>query len=119
VPHRLTQDNVEALLGGADLVIDCLDNGASRRVIQGFVRAKGIPCLHGAVDPNGTFGRIVWDEMFVVDDENGAGAATCEDGEHLPFIVLVSSYLARSTQRFIKTGKKTGFQVHPNGVTPI
>jgi len=29
---RLTQDNVDALCGGADLLVDCLDNRASRQL---------------------------------------------------------------------------------------
>ena len=119
VPHRLTTDNVEQLLGGADLVVDCLDNGASRKIIQTYVRAKGIPCLHGALAPDGGFGRVVWDSSFVIDDETGMGAATCEDGEHLPFITTVSSYMAASVQQFLKDGRKVGFQVHPAGVIAI
>jgi molybdopterin-synthase adenylyltransferase len=115
VPHRLTDDNVTQLLGGADLVIDCLDNGPSRRIIQAFVRAKGIPCLHGALAQNGAFGRACWDESFVIDDVDGAGGATCEDGEHLPFILAVSTQLAVSVQRFVASGKKVGAEVHPNG----
>ncbi len=57
--------------------------------------------------------------MFAIDDEAGMGAATCEDGEHLPFIINVSSYMAASVQRFLKDGKKIGFQVHPGGVVTI
>jgi molybdopterin/thiamine biosynthesis adenylyltransferase len=119
IPHRLTTDNVEQLLGSADLVVDCLDNGASRRIIQNFVRARKIACLHGALAPDGGFGRVVWDESFAIDDETGMGAATCEDGEHLPFITTVSSYMASSVQRFLKDGRKVGFQVHPGGVVVI
>jgi molybdopterin/thiamine biosynthesis adenylyltransferase len=119
VPHRLTPDNADALLAKADLVVDCLDNGASRRAVQDLVRAKGIPCLHGALAPDGAFGRVVWDESFAIDDESGAGAATCEDGEHLPFIALVSAFMARAVQRFVQDGRRIGFQVHPGGVTPL
>lgn len=115
VPHRLVEDNVSTLLTGADLVIECFDNGASRRLVQGFVRKHDIPCLHGAVDANGSFGRVIWDEAFVIDDEPATGAATCEDGEHLPFIAIVSSYLARAAQVFLKTGKKPGFSILPTG----
>jgi len=119
VPHKLVPGNAPQLLGGADLVIDCLDNGAGRRAVQDLVRAGSVPCLHGALAAGGTFGRSVWDEQFVIDDEAGAGAATCEDGEFLPFIVLVSAYVARSAQSFLKDGRRVGFQVHPNGVIPI
>lgn len=119
VPHRLDPNNAEQLLGGADLVVDCLDNGASRRIVQDFVRAKNIPCLHGALAPDGAFGRVIWDEHFRIDDESVGGAATCEDGEHLPFITTVASYMAASVRRFMKDGHKVGFQLHPGGVTVI
>jgi len=119
VPHRLTKDNQKQLLGGSDLVLDCLDNGASRRLVQDFVRAEKIPCLHGALAADGGFGRVIWDEKFVIDDETAAGGATCEDGAHLPFIAIVSSLLAKSAQDFLLSGKQLGYQVHPGGVFAV
>jgi predicted ThiF/HesA family dinucleotide-utilizing enzyme len=112
-PNRLTADNVRQILGGADLVVDCLDNAASRQVVQDFVRANKIPCLHGALDPDGSFGRVVWDEVFVIDHEGTVGAATCEDGRHLPFIVWASSLLAYATQQFVEKGIRVNFQGNP------
>lgn len=119
VSNRLTADNAEQLLGGADLLVDCLDNGASRRLIQAYARAHGIPCLHGALAADGGFGRVVWDEHFVIDDEGDAGAPTCEDGEHLPFIEITAAYLAYAAQRFVRTGRKTGYSISPAGVEKI
>ena len=118
VPHKLVENNAKEILGPADLVIDCLDNGAGRRVIQAFVRATSTPCLHGALAADGSFGLVLWDEQFVIDDETGTGK-TCEDGEHLPFIVLVSAYLAYVAQGFMKTGRRAAFNVHPSGVVKI
>lgn len=115
IPHRLERGNAKEILGKSDLVLDCLDNGASRQVIQDFVRTNDIPCLHGALAADGAFGRVVWDESFKIDVESG-GAATCEDGRHLPFISVVSSYLAYSAQRFLNTGRKTGFEISTAGV---
>lgn len=117
VPNKLTSDNARELLGDADLIIDCLDNAASRELVQAFSRETKIPCLHGALAADGAFGRVVWDENFVIDSEDGVGAATCEGGEHLPFIGIASSLLARSAQEFLGTGKKIGFELHPGGVT--
>jgi hypothetical protein len=114
-PHKLVADNVEVILGGADLVLDCLDNGSSRRLVQKFVRKAGIPCLHGALAPDGTFGRVVWSSIFIVDDET-PGGVTCEDGAHLPFIALVSSYLAYAAQQFLNTGKQLSFNIFPGGI---
>lgn len=115
---KLTEGNTDVLLEKSDLVIDCLDNGHARRLVQGYVRSKLIPCLHGALAADGGFGRVIWDEGFVVDDEAGAGVATCEGGEHLPFIGVASTTLARAAQIFLKTGKKVGFSITPVGVVP-
>lgn len=119
VSNKLVENNVDALLKGATLVVDCLDNGASRKLVQDYVRSHGLPCLHGALAPGGAFGRVVWDEQFMIDSEVGAGAATCEDGEFLPFIALTAAYMARSVQLFLKDGKKIGFSISPVGALAI
>jgi molybdopterin/thiamine biosynthesis adenylyltransferase len=120
IPHRLTKDNTQALLSDVGLVVDCLDNGESRRLVQGFVRDRKIPCLHGALAPDGSFGRVIWESQgFVIDDENVAGAVTCEGGDHLPFIAVVAAYMARAVQEFLRGGKKIGFSITPGGVFVI
>ena len=116
VPHKLTAENVEQLLGDADLVLDCVDNGATRRIIQDFAKARGIACLHGGLSADGHFGRVMWSEMFVIDDESVVGQPTCEGGEHLGFINLVSSVMAMCAQAFIKDGKRTSWHVFPAGM---
>jgi len=116
--NKLAEGNVEALLVG-DLIIDCVDNGAARRLIQDHVRAMSIPCLHGALAPDGSFGRVIWDEGFAIDDEAGQGAATCENGEFLPFIAITSAYLARSAQLFLSTNEKVGFSISPAGAIRV
>lgn len=118
VPHMLVEANATQLLGGSDLVIDCLDNPEARRVVQGFVRAHKIPCLHGALAADGGFGRVCWDESFVIDPVTGDGA-TCEDGAHLTFISITSSYLAHAAKEFLVSGKKFNYQVMPTGAIRV
>lgn len=115
--NRLVENNAQQLLGGAALIVDCLDNAASRRVIQTFARANKIPCLHGAVDANGSFGRVIWDESFQIDEEDGAGAATCENGEHLPFLGIVSAHIAHAAKEFLAKGTRLAFHVSPGGTS--
>jgi molybdopterin-synthase adenylyltransferase len=121
-PVKLVADNVVQLLGGADLVIDCLDNAPSRRIVQTFVRGAKIACLHGAVDADGAFGRVVWDldaqgrPLFVIDEGGPVGAPTCENGEHLPFLSIVASYLAHSVKEYLRKGAQLSYQVSPGGV---
>jgi len=117
--NKLVAENVDQILAGSDLVIDCLDNGAARRLVQGFVRKNGVACLHGALAPDGQFGQVRWDEGFPIEDESADAKATCEDGEHLAFISVVSSLLAKSVQDFMKGGKKRGYLVSPAGVQPV
>lgn len=119
VPHKLTADNAEQILGGATLVIDATDNIAARQVIQTFVRAHKLPCVHGALDANGTFGRVVWDKHFKADAEGAEGEATCEDGETLPFGAMVAAQLAVAAQRFLDHGEKHSFQISPAGTQRI
>jgi hypothetical protein len=115
IPHEVTKNNVETLLGGAALVIDCLDNGPSRELIQNIARSRGIPCLHGALAADGTVGGVIWDPKFEIDFESEGGGATCEDGEHLPFISMIASFLARSAQEFLTTGRQMSFQLFSRG----
>lgn len=118
IGNKLSADNVEQILSDADLLIDCLDNGEARSLVQGFAKAHDVPCLHGALAADGGFGRVVWTEQFTI-DEAAAGAATCEDGEFLPFIAITSAYLARAAQLFLKDGRKVGFSISPRGVERI
>lgn len=119
IPQKLTILNDQQLLGGADLVIECLDNAEARRIVQHYVRRAEVPCLHGALAAGGEFGRVVWDEGFRIDDESSAGPATCEDGDQLPFIAIVSAHLAQAAWRFLKSGQRIGLSIHGGGAIPI
>lgn len=119
VPHRLTADNADIVLGGSDLVVDCVDNGATRRLIQAWVRRHKVPCLHGGLAANGSFGVALWDDQFTVDDEPGADAPTCEGGEHLPFIAFVAGAIAMAVQAFITFNLQRGFMISPVGVQRV
>ena len=118
VPHKLTKDNAQALLGGAALVLDCTDNIAARECISTFCKAKGIPLLHGAMSADGSFARVIWSDWFVPDAESGDGA-TCEDGENLPFHMLAGSLIAQAAKTFLQKGKKVNYQITPGGVRVV
>jgi molybdopterin/thiamine biosynthesis adenylyltransferase len=127
IPHKLTKDNVEELLGDADLVIDCLDNAESRRIVQNYchdilppkhikgVTVRPIPCLHGALDGAGSFGMVRWSEDFTIDEEPADGAATCDDGEFLPFIAITAAFIAQAASTFLRTGERLSYSIHPGG----
>ena len=118
VPHRLVADNAQAVLGGSDLLVDCVDHAPTRLLLQAYAREQGLPCLHGALAADGAYARVHWSERFAV-DEGGEGEATCEDGQHLPFIATVSAHMALVLQRFLETGERRELHLHPGGVIPV
>ena len=46
---RITAENAFDLMQGCDLVVDCLDNIPSRKVLQAACEQAGLPLVHGAV----------------------------------------------------------------------
>jgi len=113
---RIGEDNVEALCGSADLLVDAFDNAKSRRMLSTFARSAQKPLVHAAVSADGTFGLVRWDERFEPDEEGTPGAATCEGGEHLPLIALIGATLARTVQDFVQKGEKRDAMISLSGV---
>ena len=64
VRKELTTSNSPSLLKGAGVVVDALDNSASRRVVQEASRALEVPCLH--VGLNEDYAEVLWDEGYRV-----------------------------------------------------
>ena len=113
---RVEATNVATLCDKADLVVDAFDNAKSRRILSDYARAAEKPLVHAAVSADGTFGLVRWDERFTADEEGDPGQATCEGGEHLPLIALVSSTLARTIQDFVKDGSRHDAMISLSGV---
>jgi molybdopterin/thiamine biosynthesis adenylyltransferase len=105
-PVRLAAENIRAVAGSADLLVDCLDNLAGRRVVLGFAQASGTPSVHAGLAADGTFGLVRWGERFVPDAEDEPGQATCQGGEHLPFIGLVAARLAGVIAGYVRDGAR-------------
>ncbi|MEM6990244.1 MAG: ThiF family adenylyltransferase [Myxococcota bacterium] len=113
---RVAEANAAELLGEADLIVDCFDNAASRAVLSTYVRANDKACVHAALSADGTYGMVRWDEDFTPDAEDEEGQATCEGGEHLPFIGIVAATLARTIQEFVADGTKRDSMISLSGV---
>jgi molybdopterin-synthase adenylyltransferase len=119
-PVRLTHENVGQLCGDANLTVDCFDNAASRRELCTWKKLKMHKCgplLHAGMSGDGTFGLVRWNEHFKPDEEGTPGAATCEGGEHLPFIGLVAAALAGVIRDFVERGIRRDVIVAREGVT--
>lgn len=111
ISHKLTRDNIKELLSSSDIVIDAVDNGETRELIRDFCLSNKIPCLHSSISAEGDFSRVMWSDNFTVDYESKVGVPTCENGDHLPFIVHTASVTAMAAQNFLQTGKSIGYHI--------
>jgi len=116
---RVGAENVAAVCAGAGLIVDAFDNRASREVLSAHARATGTPLVHAAMAGDGRFGLVRWDERFTADAEDHAGQATCEGGEHLPFIGLLAAALARAVQDFVTDGTRRDALVSRSGMSTL
>ncbi len=112
-PLRLTALNAGVLLGSADLVVECFDNAASRRVVQEYIRSQGKVCVHAGLAASGEYGVVRWDRHFTIDEEGTAAQATCDGGGFLPLILRVSSSLVASIQFHLADGREVNWNISP------
>ncbi|EHM09390.1 dinucleotide-utilizing enzyme possibly involved in molybdopterin or thiamin biosynthesis [Thermanaerovibrio velox DSM 12556] len=61
------EDNADSLVAGCQVVVDCLDNGSSRRILRDACSRNLVPMVHGAI---GGF----YAQVGVVTGEGGLGA---------------------------------------------
>jgi hypothetical protein len=108
---RLTALNVDTVLSGADLIVECFDNAESRRVVQTYVRSHQKACIHAGLAANGEFGVVRWDEHFAIDEEGVPGQATCEGRGFLPIILRASSALVASIHFFLADGRRVNWNI--------
>ena len=116
LPVRVVAENVAQVCAGADLLVDCFDNRAGRDVLSAHARAAHLPLVHAALAADGSFGLVRWDERFTADREDAAGQATCEGGEHLPFVGLVAAVLAGVIRDFVRDGARRDAMITPAAV---
>ncbi len=46
---KITDNNVDSIVGDAEVILDCLDNFSGRRALNLCAIRKGIPMVHGAI----------------------------------------------------------------------
>ena len=112
-PVRLCDQNVDALLAPAGLIVECFDNAESRRIVQDYVRAQSKPCVHAGLAANGEFGVVRWDKDFTLEEESEPGQPTCEGRGFLPLILRVTTALVASVQFFLADASQVNWNVSP------
>jgi adenylyltransferase/sulfurtransferase len=49
ITDKIVDENVDELVGGADLILDCMDNFPTRYLLNECAIRKGIPMVHGSI----------------------------------------------------------------------
>ena len=62
ISKELTQDNVNSLLKGSDLVIDAFDNSVARGIVKEYCQNKKIPCFH--IGLAAEYSEMIWNDHY-------------------------------------------------------
>lgn len=52
----LNEDNINTIFNDVDIIIDCVDNIPTRKLLASFANKKNIPLIHGAI--GGLYGQV-------------------------------------------------------------
>jgi len=58
ITDRITEDTVEAIVGDADIIVDCLDNFEARHILNEFAVKKTLPFIHAGI--HGLSGQVTF-----------------------------------------------------------
>jgi len=101
---RLTEKNVDRLLGGADVVVDGFDNTASRGLVTESCRKSGTACLH--VGLSADYAEVLWNEGYRVPREGAGGMDVCDYPLARNLAQFAVALASEALVRFILTGRR-------------
>ncbi len=107
VTRELTDQNLNKLLKGANLVVDTFDNSRARHLVFDYCTQNEINCLHAGV--NDEYGEIVWNENYRVPQDVGVDACDYPLARNL--ILLVSAVASECLLRYLITGQKQSYAI--------
>lgn len=117
IPADLGPINTPHILKGADLVIDCLDNAKSRRIVRDVAEQFNIPVLHVGISADTSAGFVSW--TLPDDDETASGLPippTCQDPTLLPTYVFLAGAAAFCATRWLRYSTKEEYRLLANEI---
>ena len=107
VAKELAERNVAKLLRGADLVFDCFDNSASRRLVAEHCAAQGLDCLHLGVHTD--YGAVEWNQGYrVPQDVLAPGACDYPLARNLLLVVIALG--SEAALQFLADGSRNAYE---------
>lgn len=142
--ERLVVDNINALLEDALLIVDGVDNLATRQLLSSFARGGSVPVLHIGISEQGT-GKVEWSSKthttFSLTPERTFGKTIADPvsgvtppcelarmrgvGINAGFAAAIAASicLGFDPESFLEgketVGYLTDWQAHPTGFSPI
>lgn len=106
---RLEEGNLKKALKDASLVIDCLDNNSSRKLLQDHwwskpQKAWSYELLHAGLHPDG-YGEVKWSDDYIVPKDPPLGLDVCNYPLARPLILLTVSVLAEEIMDYCLSDK--------------
>ncbi|MEM3370039.1 MAG: HesA/MoeB/ThiF family protein [Candidatus Micrarchaeia archaeon] len=49
IPYKITEDNIEDIIDDSEIIIDCMDNFATRYILNKYAIKKNLPLVHGSI----------------------------------------------------------------------
>jgi molybdopterin/thiamine biosynthesis adenylyltransferase len=102
VRKELTGQNAK-LLGDCDLVVDALDNSASRQLVQETARASGVPCLHVGLYED--YCEVIWDQRYRVPKDVAGDVCDYPLARNLALLAVVIA--SEQILKFVGAGERT------------
>jgi molybdopterin/thiamine biosynthesis adenylyltransferase len=103
VRKELTGQNAKQLLGDCDLVVDALDNFASRQLVQETARASGVPCLHVGLYED--YCEVIWDQRYRVPKDVAGDVCDYPLARNLALLAVVIA--SEQILKFVGAGERT------------
>jgi molybdopterin/thiamine biosynthesis adenylyltransferase len=103
VRKELTGQNAKQLLGDCDLVVDALDNSASRQLVQETARASGVPCLHVGLYED--YCEVIWDQRYRVPKDVAGDVCDYPLARNLALLAVVIA--SEQILKFVGAGERT------------
>lgn len=107
---KLTELNVYGIKDfNSDIVVDCFDNSASRKLVYDFTTKTNIPCLHGGMSSN--FGEVKWNSSYLV-PRPSKQEDVCDYPLTRSLINLTVTGLVESLIKYIDSGKQVNYHIN-------
>jgi len=102
IPIKVTDKILRKHVSKTDLIVDCFDNSASRKLVFDLAGELSLDCVHAGF--NGPYAEIRWNEKYIVPSD--AGEDVCEYPLARNLVTLLVSVLAEVIVRYVTRTEK-------------